>query len=136
MDVYLKKSFNSLIPSDSQSEELLKKFKLDSIIKCKLTKPRNLKYHKKYFKLLNIVLENQEEYNSVDELLNNVKLKLKMYDIKYSFDKKPYPVFHSISFASMDDLKFEQLYNKTLSVLSDFLGVISTDLEDELLGFY
>ena len=134
MDLYLIKTLTGLKPADQISEDKYKKIALNETRKYKVTKPRNLGFHKKYFVLLNLVFENQDEYKTQEELLDNIKIKLRMYDIKKSFDGKPYPKLHSISFANMDQYKFEKFYKKTLTVLSDFIKVDSYELEQEVIN--
>jgi len=136
MDVYLTKTLTGLKPLDEESEEALKRFKIGETIKAKVSKPRNYKFHKKYYSLLKLVLENQDQYITIEELLIAIKLKLKMYDVRMSIDNKPFPVLHSISFAKMDELEFGKFYSKTLDILSCFIGVDSQDLENELINYY
>ena len=56
MNIYLKKTLSGLKPIDQESEDNLKKIKIGETRLYKVTKPRNYKYHQKYFVLLNLVL--------------------------------------------------------------------------------
>ena len=135
-DILLIKTLNGLKASDDESEEALKRFKIGDIIKAKISKPRNIKFHRKYFKLLSIVFDNQERYKTSEQLLVAIKLKLQMYDIITTIDGKLAPVLHSISFSKMDEIKFSELYNNTLTILADFLQCDLKELDSQVIAFF
>lgn len=135
-DILLIKTLQGLKASDDESEEALKRFKIGDVIKAKISKPRNIKFHRKYFKLLSIVFENQERYKTTDQLLVAVKLKLQLYDIITTIDGKLAPVMHSISFSKMDEIKFTELYNNTLAILADFLQCDLEELDSQVIEFF
>jgi hypothetical protein len=41
----------------------------------------------------------------------------------------------SISFASMDEVEFEEVYNNVHRVVCEFIGVTSEEVEQELINF-
>ena len=135
MKLYLQKDINSLKPSDEQSEEYFKKLKIGTIVSCDIKKPRNVKFHRKFFALLKLVLNNQERYTNTDQLLIAIKLKLGMYTICKSLTDKPFPILKSISFARMDDLEFAKLYDDTLFILAEFIQVDPKKLDQEVMNF-
>lgn len=135
-EILLIKTISGLKPSDEKSEEALKRFKIGDIVKTKISKPRNIKFHRKYFKLLDVVLENQERYSNTEELLVAVKLKLGLYDTITTLNGKIAPVLHSISFAKMDEIKFSELYTNTLMILADFLQCDLKELDSKIIEFY
>jgi len=133
MEIYLKKTLSGLVPMP-ESEEDYKKIKLNEIRKCKITKPRNSAFHRKYFKLLNLVFENQERYKTVNKLLLAIKDELEMFDMDKSLNGDIIKEYHSISFSSMSQYEFEELYSKTLDLLSKFLGLDKDELVTALLN--
>ncbi|MDB4278766.1 DUF1367 family protein, partial [Deltaproteobacteria bacterium] len=74
-DPYFRKTaFNKLEPANPKAEESLKSIHIGGVVKCKLSKPRNVQHHRKFFALLNIVFENQEFYQSENFMLHIIKL--------------------------------------------------------------
>ena len=63
------KHLGALRPTDEQGVEVLRKVWSGESIKCTITRPRNIRFHNKFFAMLGIVLKNQEHYKSMDELL-------------------------------------------------------------------
>lgn len=138
------KAIDCLMPLNDEDKEALKAFKIGDIVKGKITKPRNLGFHRKYFAMIKCFLSFQSEYKNSDEVLDDIKLKLRMYDIRYSFDKKVYPKFHSISFAKMDNIEFSEFYSKSFDVLLKVANEIAVnkasimsieEFEDAILKF-
>lgn len=136
MKSIFKKSLSGFIPASSEAESLMKKIKLNELVTIDVKKPRSLQNHRRYFALLKLVLSNQEEYKSIDDLLEVIKIKLKLYDVKHTLEGKPYPQLHSINFASMKELDFQKVFTDTLNILSEFLGVTTDELESEIINFY
>lgn len=106
--------------------------------KVTITKIRNYKFHQKFFVLLNYGLHNQSKDRTMDEFLKTIKKKLKLYVIVgevslsnvalslqlfggHDFIEEDGHIYavklKSISFGSMDDIEFEQLYSDTIDVL-------------------
>ena len=136
MKAIFKKSLSGFIPASTEAEDILKKIKLNDLVTIDIKKPRSLQNHRRYFALLKIVLDNQDEYKTTDDLLEVIKIKLKLYDVKYTLEGKPYPRLHSINFASMKELEFRKVFNDTLNILSKFLGTTNEELENEIINFY
>ena len=50
------------------------------LIKVKITKARNLKHHRKFFSMVNLVFDNQEKYPTQRHLLTAIKLEAGWYE--------------------------------------------------------
>ena len=132
MKINLKKVFGGFVPADPQATEYMDKQANGTYLTCEIKKPRNGKFHRKYFALLNTGFEWWNPF--VPEIENDIQ--------KYGVPEKNFerfrkeviilagycdPVFNtrgelrleakSISFANMDDDVFADLYDKTLNVL-------------------
>ena len=57
MNLFLTKVNLGLIPADIDSEIEYRKIKLGATVKVKITNPRNIQFHRKYFALLNFAFE-------------------------------------------------------------------------------
>lgn len=127
MEVLLIKTLNGLIPGDEDTEEWYKKLKLGAGVRADFAVMRNIKFHRKLFALLNLAFD----YWEPGEIDTKFGVPQKNRD---NFRKNltilagyGYPVFNvdgswkmeaeSISFAKMDNVKFERLYNSILNVI-------------------
>lgn len=125
---------------DEVSKEYARKVKLGEDRKFKISKPRNIKFHRKFYAMIDLVAQNQEkiEYSTAEQGRNRMVYAV-MYILKRgSFwgPKKEHFERDSISFANMDELEFEQLYSEALDVyLKHFVPMDKDEFERELLGF-
>jgi hypothetical protein len=121
MRIRLEKKGEALIPSLPIDEIALGGVKQNQIVEVELKRPRNAMFHKKFFALIGIVLENTEYQNS-EQVLHLIKIKLGYYDTVINTDGEVFYMPRSISFSSMDNDSFGMFYNDTVDiVLSDFL---------------
>ena len=80
MKVFLVKQGNgSYLPSNNSDYDSLKKFKVGSTLSCDIKQPRNIGFHKKFFALINLVFENQEIYNNIDHLREELTIEAGFY---------------------------------------------------------
>jgi len=75
MEIYLIKTGFGLRGWTPEDEDKLRKIKANDVVKCELTKPRNVLFHRKFFALLQLTFENQVKYSNLEDLLIEVKLK-------------------------------------------------------------
>src|SRR5690349_463032 len=80
-DLIMVKRLGALRPADDASEELMNSLPLGEPIKVKISRPRNLQQHRKFYALLQIVFSNQSLYPTIDALLAVIKITLGHCDI-------------------------------------------------------
>lgn len=122
-----------LVPVDALGEgELFKN--VGKEIKIKPTKPRNPKFHRLFFGMIGVVFEHQEQYPTLEGMLDAIKIAVGHCDKIIGIDKKTYFIPRSISFAKMDQESFEQFYNRAFNlVITAILPNIGKDyLEQEI----
>ena len=135
-DAYFRKTaFNKLEPANPKAIEALKTIAVGSIVKGKLSKPRNSQHHRKFFALLGLVFENQEHYKTPESML--IYIKAGVDHGEWVLTKKFGSIFipWSISFAKMDQVEFSAFYNKCVDfiVLEVLPGIDKQALTDEVL---
>lgn len=85
-----------------------------------ITRPRNVKFHRKYMALLNFVFEHwqveDEQYKNFDVFRKNMAILAGFYEQAYNFKGEIELAAKSIKFSAMDEVEFEDLYNKTINV--------------------
>lgn len=138
MKAYVKYTGNYLQPLYNQDYEDIKsyKFKIGEIYEIEIKKPRNYEFHKKWFALLNLAFQNQEQFTIYDSFRKHITIECGYYNSTITKNGE-FKDAKSISFASMDNIEFERLFNKTLDiVISDFVHADRNDIVSELENFY
>lgn len=155
-DIWLKRQGNMLVPCDDEGLEYVKKLSQGKQVKAKITRPRNLQFHRKYFALLNHAFDCFEpsdvevpQHLSVrgivpeknrDRFRKDIAILAGYYHATIRVDGEVRIEADSISFANMDEDTFAELYEKTITViLKHVLKNYSRDdldlVVDEILGF-
>ena len=112
----------TLVPLSQNDADNLKRIKDEQIIYVDYKKPRNPHFHNKFMAMVRIVFENQEQYNDIENLLNIIKVETGHYTSMYYQADLEIRIPKSISFAAMDELKFDHFYNRAVAIcLTKFL---------------
>jgi hypothetical protein len=127
------KTLSGFRPVNEAAEKFAHKISMGTTVELKGSRPRNLQHHKKFFKMLDIVFENQTHYKSVEELLGICKLAIGHCDVVQT-PRGPQRLPKSISFASMNQSQFEDFYDRSVQwVTTDVIaGLARKDLDAEV----
>jgi len=127
MEAILTKTLNGFVPATPETQEWANKVKTGGIVKGKFTQTRNAAFHRKYFALLNIAFDHWEpgeldtKYGkpekNFDRFRKDIAILSGFYELVFRVDGSYRVQAKSISFASMSQEEFEQLYSKTIDVL-------------------
>lgn len=113
----VKQDDNSFIAAYDSDFEKVQKLQRDVLLQCDITKPRNYEFHKKYWGLINMVYSNQERYTDINDLREDITIEAGYYTTRIDIHGEIKKKAMSISFASMDEYEFSDLYSKTLDVI-------------------
>ena len=138
LEVRLQKQQGRFIPMDSWSAEELDGISDGECVAAKITRPRNLGHHRKFFALIGTVFENQEKHATVGGLLDDVKIGIghcDWYKIKRGRTIIEYAVPRSINFGNMGQKDFENFYNSAVGyIIAELLkGADKQELEQHVL---
>ena len=100
--------------------ELAKKIKPNEVYEFEYKKTRNIKFHRKFFALVNLCFSNQEIFNNIEHLRKELIICAGHYELIFDLEsgtQKKEAL--SISFASMDETAFNTLYNDVLNVICE-----------------
>lgn len=137
MKVFLVKQGNgSFLPSHDSDYQSLKKVKVGATVSCNITQPRNVGFHRKFFALINLVFENQEFYDNIDYLRKELTKKAGYYDTYTNHKGVLCYEPKSISFASMSQEDFEDLYQRFLDAVEDVFKFDSELIKENIENFY
>lgn len=136
MKFLVRKTLTGLIPVYNSDQERLKdaKLKIGEDYEVEIKKPRNYQFHKKYFALINLCFENQDKFEDINDLRYYLTMK-SGYVKRIDTGSGEMILPKSISFASMDKIEFDNLYQKTIDVICKFIGIEKEDLLNEILNF-
>jgi hypothetical protein len=126
----------SFKPAYDSDYELAKKIKLNEPYEYDFKKPRNYEFHKKFFGLVNMVFQNQERYNNIDDLREDLIIEAGFYSIRYNFNGVEIYKADSISFANMDEVKFGELYSSVIDVIIKYFHFDKQDIIDNVEQFF
>lgn len=155
MEVLLiKRADGSFVPADAEQAELAARLPVGKVIRSDLKRMRNPRFHRKFFALLQIGYESWEpplkEYRghevqaTFDQFRATVTILAGYFDVSTSLNGRVRVTPKSISFGSMPEEEFEQLYSKAIDVLLQNVLVRYTRAQldaavnekvDRLLGF-
>lgn len=117
----------ALVPADPQAAEYVQKLKLGASISADFKKQRNPAFHRKYMALLNLAYDAWEppkqEFHGKPVQKNFTRFRKDLvisagfYDVVANIKGDVRAEAKSISFASMDEHEFADLYDKSVDVV-------------------
>lgn len=120
------------------------KIKKGETVQIEYWKERNVKFHRKYFALLNCAIYHLPEdsrfdqYRDIDYFRKYLLICIGKCDIIVGLTGKENYLPKSISFKTMDETEFKEVYNQTLNmIMKYFLNHIKQkEFENDILNFY
>jgi hypothetical protein len=137
MKFLVQKTAYGLQPVFNSDYEKLKesKLKMGEVYEVEIKKKRNYKFHKKFFALINLCHENQDIFDYYDDTREYLTIKAGYYRKIMMPNGNIQVRAKSISFATMDEIEFEELYQRVITAACNFIGIEKEDLLNEILNF-
>ncbi len=127
-----RRTLEGFSPADNEAGEWHHKTKLGALVELKGNRPRNPQHHRKFFALMNIVVDNSDDFDTVEQfrfVLMATLQRGKWIEVKNASRAMFIP--DSISFKSMKQEEFDKFYNDASNaILKHFLPVDRQDLQD------
>lgn len=118
-----RRSALSLVPVSRDAREIIASVKEGANLFVEVWTPRNMAQHRKYFAILNNVVEATGRWTSTEHLRRDILVALHHYDESVDqFTGEVRKVPHSMAVASMPKADFERLYDDTITLLTEALG--------------
>jgi Protein of unknown function (DUF1367). len=134
MELYCRNTLTGLVPLYPSDQDEKRKLKLGQDYKVEITNPRNLGFHKKFMALINVGCENSKLNMPFDTYRRFMTIKAGYFKA-YQTAKGMYYEAMSISFASMEQDEFEEVYSRVLDKIIDDIGATSDEIEKQLVNF-
>ncbi len=125
---------DTIVAFDDEASQAMKKFPVGEMLELEISRPRNGKFHKKFFAMLNIIVQNYHENITVNDVLTHVKSELNYWDavmVGNSHHKR----YKSIAFANMDEDSFSEFYNRAVDVCLKLVPIDKEDLAYQIAKF-
>lgn len=106
-----------LVTTDAESEKLLGKMKDGQTVAVTAKRARSPRHNRKFFAMLNNVYNNQDQFRSVDDLLDAVKLEVGHSELKERLNGERWREPKSISFYDMGQDEFNKFYDAAMDKL-------------------
>jgi len=122
MLITIKKGRDNLIPANDESFKLFNSIDLGQEIsfEYKERKQRNYANHKRFFSMLNGVVQNSDNYKSIDNLLDVIKLKSGHFTTIVTHKGETVYIPKSINFTTMNEDKFKEFFSKAIDICLEF----------------
>lgn len=123
MEIHLVRTSTGLRPYSDDDYDEMKKIKVGTIVKANIVRPRNVKFHRKFFALIRAAwdcLTEQQRINlrSVDTFREQLLITSGFIEPLYDLNGKKFlEKAKSISFAKMDEPAFNEVYSKVLDTI-------------------
>jgi len=141
-------SHGILVPADEQSAKFVGKLIKNDVVTSDFVKPRNYKFHRKWFALVKFAYEHWQPSNledskwkdvvpekSFDRFRKDLIIMSGRYDAVYRVDGSVRIEAKSISFAKMNEEEFKELWMSTTAVILEkvLTNYTSNDLKEVVL---
>jgi len=137
MKITLVKQLNSTFKLAYDSDfEQAKKIKVGEFYEFSYSMPRNYKFHKKFFALLELVYQNQEVYSNKDDLREDLTIEAGYFRLTENIKGQTVKRAKSISFAQMDEAEFSEFYSAIINVVVNWLKIDKEDLIDNIQQYF
>ncbi len=110
-EMLMRKMPGRLVPTRLPDEEVINGLKNGELLKVRFSRPRNLRHHNKFWKLLDVVASNSDHYETAEELCDVLKIKLGIAEKRIQQDGNVYYKLGSIAFNKMDQDEFPSFTN-------------------------
>jgi Protein of unknown function (DUF1367) len=126
---FIKKN-GSLFPVDDDGRALLDSLSSTKEVVADVKQARNPRFHRLFFGVLKLLVDNSEQFDNVEQALTAVKIAIGEVDpVVDSKTGKTFWTLRSISFESCDNVRFTRLFERALHTICD-RWLVGTDREE------
>lgn len=136
--LHFRKTLSGFEPVSKAAREFHAKTKPGATVQLVGRRPRNPGHHRKFFALLGVLVDNTEQFASVDDALIAVKATLGHGRWVKAHPKAEREIFipNSIDFAAMSQDDFEPFYEAAIAaIIRWWLPVAANDLREAVEAF-
>lgn len=135
MKLFVKNTGRGLIPLYPSDLEEKKKLRLDKVYSCEIKLERNYQFHKKFFALCKYGCENSKNVEMPLDTYRKYAIIKAGFGVVYITPKGKFVDAESISFSSMAEDKFREVYSKVLDFIIKDTEATKEEIEENLINF-
>lgn len=121
-ELYLKRTLSGFSPADEASSDAMKSYKIGETYRADVVKPRNLKNHRRWWALCNLIYQNTEQYKSVDQVHDHLKILAgHCTQIVSKSTGEVYLVADSIAFGRLDEAQFQEVFGRAVNAVVEHI---------------
>jgi len=109
-EVIVRAENGRLHPRDPHSQEIILGLSRDVDVMAKIWQPRNLQQTRFMYALLNKIARTHPDLTTPEAILHHFKIFARLFDPIVGHDGRTYIVPRSLSFTSMDQAEFQQIF--------------------------
>lgn len=146
MKRHFKKIPGALVPAFEEDEMWLARKKTGALMELNIREPRNGKLHRKWWSLCNYLAEHSERFPTAEHAskwmlielgyCTIIRAKRRYYGLQEHVAVTETPIANSISFASMDDDTFSEMYGKACDLLCEIIPHVTDRNVAQVLAEY
>lgn len=137
MKITVVKNLGNLKPAYDSDYESFKNIPNNEPFEIEYKKKRNIKFHKKFFALINLCYSNQDLYTNSEDLRKDLLILSGYYVYKVNYitgeEKRE---AKSISFSSMDEIEFTEIYEKVRFTICKWLSLSNEEVEEHIQQYF
>jgi hypothetical protein len=130
MKIIAYRTLNGFEVQESDREKI-QKMKLGKMVQIDVTSPRNIKFHRMFFGMLQEAFKNQDQYTPFERFVDVIKLGIHHVDVIIMPNGFTTYKPKSISFAKMDNEAFSEFFDKAGHYIEDTFNIPWEDLKLE-----
>jgi len=134
MKLFVRNTPAGLVPLYPSDLDEKRKLRLGDDYEVTIKRPRNIAFHRKFFALMNVGHNNTRLDMPFESYRKYVTIKAGYYNT-YATPKGVFVDAQSISFGSMDEDSFAELYSRALDVIIADIGADQQLIEEMVLQF-
>lgn len=143
MKRHFKKVPGGLVPAFDEDEQWLSRKKTGALLELDIREPRNGALHRKWWALANYLAEHSDRFPTAEHASKYMLVRLdyctwieyrKRFLDTAGYVKARMPIADSISFASMDDDTFSEMYGKACDLLCEIIPHVTDENVKQVLA--
>lgn len=135
-DLFLKRTLSGFQAADESTADAIRGYKLGETYRASVVKPRNLKNHRRWWALCNLIYQNSDQYKSAEMVHEHLKILAgHCTPIVSKGTGEVYLIANSISFGSLDEAQFQDVFGRAVLAVSEHIlpgievGAVSLEIE-------
>ena len=133
MIIYYKTTISGLAPADENEYEKFQQLGIwEGYVNHK--KQRNTPNHRRFFKMLGVVYDNQELYNNIEHMRSILTMKAGYFDSVITSTGTTY-LPQSIAYDKMDEIEFRNFFSKVIDAIIKEFDYNDEDYRNILQNF-